>query len=354
VKDLDPEGKEPGRRGVEERKTPLILPFQEEAIAGPVYRRKPEGLRIIALGGGKGGVGRTVLAANIGIYLAQAGKKVVLVDADLGGANLHTCLAMEIPALNLSDFLAGRVKHVEEVAQATTIAGLSFIAGSRELGSTNPKHPQKLRFLEKIRTMEVDFVILDLAAGTSFSTLDFFLAADRGVLVVVPEPTSIEAGYRFLESAFFRDLYSPGIHEGEAPWTRKLLEIVAQRGGEKLSTPLELAAEVGAQDLESGRFVRRRLARFRPYLLVNQARTTADGRLPEAIRSVCRRRFGIELETLAPVEYDDAVWMSVRRRRPLLLEYPESPATKSIVALARRLMAVQAPQTPADAAPSGG
>ena len=76
----------------------LVLPFREEAVLGPVLRRRPEGQRIVALGGGKGGVGRTVLAANIGIYLAQMGKKVVLVDAALGGANLHTCLAMELPS----------------------------------------------------------------------------------------------------------------------------------------------------------------------------------------------------------------------------------------------------------------
>ena len=87
---------------------------------------------------------------------------------------------------------------------------------------------------------------------------------------------------------------------------------------------------------------------------MNQARTTSDGRLPEAIRSVCRRRFGIEVEAIGPVEYDDSVWMSVRRRRPLLLEYPDSPTTKSIGALARRLMGVQVMQAPSDAAASGG
>lgn len=325
----------------DDRKGPMILPFREEAVAGPVYRRRPEGQRIVALGGGKGGVGRTVLAANLGIFLAQAGKKVVLVDAALGGANLHTCLAMELPAITLSDFLAGRVKRVEDVVQATSIAGLSLVAGAGEPGGANPRHPQKLRLLEKIRAVDVDFIILDLGAGTSLNTLDFFLAADRGVVVIVPEPTSIESGYRFLGAAFFRDLYGPGAHEGEAPWTRKILEIVAQRGGEQVRTPPELIAQVEMQDPSSADYLRRRLARFQPFVLINQARTTADGRLPEAIRSVCRRRFGIDVESLGPVDYDEAVWMSVRRRRPLLLEYPDAPASKAIAAIARRLMAVQ-------------
>jgi flagellar biosynthesis protein FlhG len=330
--------------------TPLILPFREEAVAGPTLRRRPEGQRIVALGGGKGGVGRTVLTANIGIYLAQMGKKVVLVDAALGGANLHTCLAMELPSLNLSDFLAGRVKHVEDVAQPTSIPGLTLVAGSGELGGANPKHPQKLRLLERIRSMDVDFVILDLGAGTAFNTLDFFLAADRGVVVVAPEPTSIESSYRFLQAAFFRDLYSPGIHEGEAPWTRKLLEVVAQRGGDQLSTPLELIAEVEGQDAGSAQFIRRRLAQFRPFLLVNQVRTTADGRLPEAMRSVARRRFGFDLEVIGPVDYDDSVWLSVRRRRPLLLEYPDSAASKAVGNVVRKLLAVQLVGKPRDLA----
>jgi flagellar biosynthesis protein FlhG len=337
----------------EERKEPLALPFPEESFVGPVYRRRPEGQRIIAFGGGKGGVGRTVLAGNLGIFLAQSGKKVVLVDAALGGANLHTILGMELPRLNLADFLAGRVQQVEDLSIPTRIPGLSLVAGSSEIAAASSKYPVKLRLLERIRALDVDFLLLDLGPGTSFTTLDFFLAADRGVVVVAPEPTSIELGYRFLQAAFYRDLYGPSVHEGEVPWTRRLLEIVALKGGDHLSGPLELVAEVESQDPRSGEFLRRRLRQFRPFLLVNQVRTTADGRLPEGMRSVARRRFGIDLEVAGPVDYDDCVWMSVRRRAPLLLEYPDSPAAKAIGNVARKLMAVQARGWRESAVPGG-
>jgi flagellar biosynthesis protein FlhG len=320
---------------------PRILPFKEEAVLGPAYRRRAEGQRIVALGGGKGGAGRTVLTANLGIYLAQLGKKVMLVDAALGQGNLHTCFALDVPAANLGDVLDGRARSIEEVAQQTGVPGLMLVAGPTELGRANPKHPQKLRVLEKIRLLEVDYVLLDLAAGTAYNTLDFYLAADTGLVVVMPEPTSIECAYRFLQSAFLRDLYGPGVHERESPSTRRILELLSQRGGGAV-TPLELIAEVEAQDAASADFLRRRLRRFRPGFVINQARTTADGRLVDALRSVVRRRFGFEIDVLGPIDFDDSVWVSVRRRRPLVLEYPDSAAAKTIGNVARKLLAAHA------------
>ena len=167
----------------------------------------PKGPRIWAIGGGKGGVGKSVIATNLAATLAGAGKKVVLVDADLGGANLHTLLGVPNPKTSLSDFISKKVPNLSDVMSSTTVENLWLVSGARALvDMANPNFGQKGKILRHINTLDADHVVLDLGAGSAFNVLDFFLVARKGVLVVVPEPTSVENAYHFLKAAFFRKL----------------------------------------------------------------------------------------------------------------------------------------------------
>ena len=160
---------------------------------------------IWAVGGGKGGIGKSLITGNIGITLARLKKRVLLVDADLGGANLHTTLGIGVPEMTLSDFLNRRVETIQEVIIKTSIPNLSLVSGAQDfLDAANPNFAQKARLLRHLETLDADYILLDLGAGTSFNILDFFLFADHGILVVLPEPTAIENAYRFIKSAFYR------------------------------------------------------------------------------------------------------------------------------------------------------
>src|SRR4051794_37938704 len=180
-------------------------------IAFPKARAAPKAKtrarRIVAVGGGKGGIGKSMLSANLGIALAQHGSSVILVDADLGGANLHSCLGVAQPTVSLSDFMDRRAARLEDVAVPTGIERLRLISGARDvLDAANPRHSEKQKLLRNIRSLPVDYVVVDLGAGTGFNVLDFFLVADTGIVVLLPEPTSIENAYRFIKAAFFRRL----------------------------------------------------------------------------------------------------------------------------------------------------
>ena len=167
------------------------------------------------MGGGKGGIGKSLLTASLGFQLARMGKRVVLVDADLGAANLHTCLGLPGPERTLADFIQRRVERIEDVVVDTGVPGLRLISGASDfLGAANIKYVQKVRVLNRIRALDVDVVLLDLGAGTSFNIIDFFLISDVSILTVVPEPTSIENGYRFIKSALYRRLRNVATHEG--------------------------------------------------------------------------------------------------------------------------------------------
>jgi flagellar biosynthesis protein FlhG len=306
-------------------------------------QRRVGGPRLVALGGGKGGSGRTVIAATLGLQLAQIGKKAVVVDASLGAANLHSLFALERPPLGTADFLSGRVTQLDDILRpvAPFGASLQMIGGAPLAPAAAPRREAMVRFVERLRGLDVDFVIIDLDAGAASETLDFFLAADTRVMVLAPELTAIERHWQFVEAAVYRDAFGPGVPQDELAWSKRVFEMGRREGG-GLPPPAELVEEIAAHDEAAASWLRRRLSRFRPYVLLNQARTTSDGRLLEGIRSVSRRRYAIHIESLGPVDFDDAVWLSVRRRRPLPLEYPDSAASRVLAAIARRLVATAA------------
>jgi flagellar biosynthesis protein FlhG len=273
--------------------------------------------RIVAVGGGKGGIGKSLVSANLAIELARRGRRVVLVDADLGGANLHTCLGIDQPRRTLSDFIERRVERIDDVASPTGIANLSLISGATDhLDVANPRHAQKMRLLRHLHQLDVEYAILDLGAGTSQIVLDFFLVSDAGVLVLVPEPTSIENAYRFIKAAYWRRLRSVAGVFGYELLLRALLESGTFR------SPVELVQAVAERDPEAAENLLWQLEAFRPRLVVNQARTSQDVEVGAAVASAWRRYFGLAMDYLGAIDYDDDVWRAVRARRPLLLERP--------------------------------
>src|SRR6185295_7721195 len=213
------------------------------ALSAPLPRSRRE---IWCIGGGKGGIGKSLLTASLGWQVARMGRRVVLMDMDLGGANLHTCLGVPPPVLTLGDFIRRRVANIEDVAVETSQPCLRLISGASDLLlAANITYQQKMRILNKIRSLDVDIVLIDLGAGTSLNILDFFLLADQGILTVVPEPTSIENGYRFIKSALFRRLR-------RAAQTPPVQEIVDQAFDQKnplgIKSPLDLLEAVERED----------------------------------------------------------------------------------------------------------
>src|SRR5262245_877969 len=149
--------------------------------------------RLVALGGGKGGVGKTFLAANLAATLARMGARVVAVDTDVEGANLHTWLGVASPPTSLADFMSGRASDLLELVVATPIPNLGLLAATQaNLGASEPEPARRLELLQRLRELPCDFVFVDCGAGAHAATLDYLLVGDERVLVLHPEPTSLE------------------------------------------------------------------------------------------------------------------------------------------------------------------
>lgn len=303
------------------------------AAAGTRARREPP--RVWAVGGGKGGVGKSVLASNLAIALAATGPRCAVVDADLGGANLHTLFGVERPPRTLAHFLKGEVASLEDVLCPTSVPDVLLVSGARALlEGANPRHAQKLKLLRHLRHLDVGHVVLDLGAGSTFNVLDFFLAADRGIVVVAPEPTSIDNAYHFLKAAFFRSLRDVA----REPDARAVLDEVLRRSRGRALRPRDLVDRTWRVDPQVGARLEARSRAFAPRLVVNQMREPEHANVGPEMRGAAREHLGTRLHYLGGLEHDPCVVASIRRRVPALLLFPASPFAEGVCALAERLV----------------
>lgn len=275
-----------------------------------------------AIGGGKGGVGKSLISSSFAYTLSRLGYSTIAIDVDLGGANLHTVLGVPPPTRGLSDYFQNKVSSLKECLHPTPYPQLKIIAGaSDDLNVTKITDQQRRKFLHDVQSLDAQFVILDLGAGTNSYTLDFFTTADVGIMAVLPEPTSIENAYRFLKAAYYhRLLISPQFVE----ITSLIESAMSPNHPNGIKSPSDLLAEVQFQNPALAQVLRSTIQTFKPKLLINQTRTQTDIDVGFSMRSVTKKYFGIDLEYLGYLEYEPNVWQSVRKMKPILAEYPNS------------------------------
>lgn len=311
---------------------PARAPAPPGAAAPPVVRARP--LRVIAIGGAKGGVGKTILATNLALYLATIGRRVVIVDADASGANVHTALGVDRPARPLTAAQLGGETPWAGVVE-TPVPGLRLLdPGLDEATSDAVRTLRRGRMLERLRGLDADYVVVDLGASIGHTVVDFYLGADLSAYVTLPEPTAIENTYRFFRAAFARRARSRVTDPDER---RRLGNVLRELGG--LPAPIDLSRHLEDKGDPLAPIVRRILDAFHPRVVLNQTRVRADLELGDFMRTAVRRRLGIAIDYLGHIDFDDTVWSCARSRRPLLVESPGTKASKSIEKIARRLLA---------------
>lgn len=306
------------------------------------------GARLLAIGGGKGGVGKTFVTVNLATSLARLGKRVVVVDADLEGANLHTCLGVPTPRRSLADFVSEREEDLGKLLVDTPLPNLRLIGATHgNLADAQPSHLRRVRLLRGLRQLDADIVLLDLGAGSHASVLDYFLVSDDGILVLQPEPTSVENAYTFLRAAFYRRMRLAMVGHG----VRQLVTMAMDQRNERgIRTPLDLLREIEAADTaEAHRFVET-MRVFKPRLIVNGVRTAEDVKLGFAVSSVCKKYFGVEAEYLGYVNYDDEARQSVSARRPIVDMRQDADVSIYLQRIARKLLGLPSTATTSNVA----
>ena len=161
-------------------------------------------INIIPIGGGKGGVGKSVVSTNLAVGIALSGQRVVLIDGDFGASNLHALLGINHPPHGFQDFFLNS-KSPDTLLIDTGINNLKFISSAGDNpGSANIDADGIKKIMSLIKKLKVDTVVLDLGPGTSFNVLDFFNISLQGIVMSSPEMTSVMKTFSFIRSALFR------------------------------------------------------------------------------------------------------------------------------------------------------
>ena len=292
---------------------------------------------IIPIASGKGGVGKTILTANLGIALAERGKTVIAIDLDLGSSNLHTCLGIKNQHPGIGNFIYKKGVPLESLIVKTDIDRLYFIPGDSLLpGTANLQYFLKQKLIKGIQNLVADYILLDLGAGASYNIVDFFLISRTGLLITTPETTSILSAYSFLKTTMFRLLY-----RSYSPKSRER-ELIHSFLSEKLegtdNSFLSLAELLGDINPESGKHAREQIERFYPRIVLNIGRNKQTITLGSRLRQICRKNIGINMEYIGYIEYTELVSESIISRIPIVLSSPNSQFGRSLNTIAENLL----------------
>lgn len=290
--------------------------------------------KIYAVASGKGGVGKSVLSASIAVALATLGHEIILVDADLAGANLHTCLGVLSPDYTFYDFYTGRINSLDDIVLDTPIENLRFISGAcGTIGAANPRYHQKQRLIRGLKKLPADYVIVDLGAGTSFDVLDFFLLADEQLVVVSTEPAAVYEAFGFIKIALFRALLRalksyPGVVE-------ILQNEKRNRPGQIHLTVQDLLNQTAKLQNEAHITFDRILHSFKPKIILNKVTDRDEIKEGMAIQLAAKELLSLQVEYLGYISSDTNVVDAVKAMRPFLLHDPKSLAAQDLARLVR-------------------
>jgi flagellar biosynthesis protein FlhG len=293
---------------------------------------------IVPVAGGKGGIGKSIIAANTAVTLAKRGFDVIAMDLDLGASNLHAIFGIRNSEKNIMTFAANSETTLEEMALSTKYPGTRIICGAANFaGAADLPAKQKLRIIHSIETLSCDYVILDLGAGSSFNVTDFFLTGEMGVIVMAPEITSVLDAYSFLKTALYRRLQLDWQHEYEV---RTLIEAFKDpRNTQRIETVEGLIEEVGRISRDFAHQMRLRLQRYGIKIVLNKVRRKSDFQVVSTIQQLAAKNLSLKVYNAGYVPFDSTVQSSVNKMAPFVHLFPQSPASRQMGQLARAIAA---------------
>ncbi|MDR2478847.1 MAG: P-loop NTPase [Treponema sp.] len=296
-------------------------------------------MRVIPIASGKGGVGKSLVAANLGVAFAQAGQRVVVADLDLGASNLHLVLGHHSPKVGIGTFLNNTKSDFTEVIADTDVRGLRFIPGDTEIpGTANLKASQLKALVKQLFSLrdDTDILILDLGAGTHQSILDFFLLSGQGIVVSAPAVTAVLNAYVFLKNAVFRLMFTCC---GKGSSARAYLEKIRKDGSgpQKLYVP-KIMTEIQNIDPESHEKFTVHLERLHPRLIMNMVEEPKDADVAMKIRRSCEEYLDLKIDHLGVIYRDTIQDIALRSRLPITLYKPQAILSQAIYRIADKIL----------------
>jgi flagellar biosynthesis protein FlhG len=297
---------------------------------------------VISIASGKGGVGKSIFAANLGTVLGTKGKRTILVDADVGAANLHTILGVKHPEKTLRDFIDNTESSIENVLLATAHANVRLLSSANEILSLIfPIYKERQRLLRSLQKLEADIIIFDIAAGTEQRATDFFSLAGIGIVIIEPLPTSIENAFSFLKNMVTRALLRNFYHDKEM--STLILDSMDPKKAGKVLLFSEILAECEkkspAKIIAFREQVLNGFKRF--YVVANSLNTSEQEKVAEEFRGVVQRYLSLDMHILGFLPFEAQMNSALIQQVPFVTKYPGSIFSRNLDAIADDLIAAK-------------
>ncbi len=291
---------------------------------------------IVPIASGKGGVGKTFLSINLSFALAMLGKKTILIDLDFGGANVHMCLNYKYAPNGIGNFLNEKKSRLENYLLATSNKNLQIIPGDAEMvGIANISAMQKKKLLKQILTLDAEYIVLDLGAGSTYNTIDFFMISPFAFLVITKEITSLLNAYALLKNSIFRLLYQ---NLKKNPTIKEIFDNHYIKGGEEAWTIDNLLKKIGSIDSDAYQNALSILDMFKPKLVLNMGDNPSDINKGEVLRSISKKNLNVDMEYIGYIQSSEIVSDSILKCVPIALSSPNSQIFQTILRIAYKIV----------------
>ena len=295
-------------------------------------KKRPQ---IWAVGGGKGGTGKSFVACNIATCLAAKGKRTLIIDADFGGANLHTLLGVSKSQISLADFFSNNAP-LNELIVDTKIENLRLIVGPlRYFEPESIKYTQKIKLFNHIKKLNADIVIIDLGSGSHFNIVDTFLLADKKIVVTLPQITALENMFSFLNNAFYRCL-NRAFAQNRLGYIFK--NVLKEKDRYEVGNLCQLITLLKQNSVEAVDIIDGELAKYMVNIIINQAKNNKDISLGNQVRSLCIKYLGFKANYIGYIEQDDTIPLAINKQQPYLQVYPKSRCATKIEKITLNLL----------------
>jgi len=304
--------------------------------------------KIIPVAGGKGGVGKSFLSTSISLSLATMGKKVLLIDLDLGGSNIHTWLGMKNTNPGIGMFLNNKTTLLSDLIIDTPYANLQFIPGdAMHFDLANITFAQKKKIMKSILNLDADYIIMDLGAGCNHNVIDFFLISNSGFMIITPETTSILNTYMFARNTVYRFLQRLFSNDKEV---KKYLKNSVKNNVPGDPQNIEsLISGIRDFDEKAAEKAKNYLSVLTPGIIINMAEDPEDINMINALKGLIEKNLNIDLECLGMIFFDNDVKKSLKNRVPHLVDNSESVSASQIFRIAQKIaLSENFPEMPYD------
>ncbi len=294
---------------------------------------------IISIGGGKGGVGKSTVTANIGTALSQKGFSTGFIDADLGGANLHLCLGIKRPRAGLQDFIKGNIKSLSEVAVPTLVEKSWLISGASDiLELANPNFAQKQKIINNLKKLHADYILVDLGAGSSFHVTDFFAAFPNGIVVTDGLPTSIENAYGYLKNGILRGMVR--LFPGKTEIQNRIRNFSDPESKKEFITVNDLLNHLKTDFSQEALLLKEWLHKRRSFLVLNMVKSADDIKIGTRFAEMVKKYLSINLYYVGYIIHAPEIRASIKEMRPFMLKEEPSRIRDCFEAISQNLISI--------------